>query len=319
MKLIELDKLFTVSYGNKLDLYKMSTISKSNTHSVAFIARTKQNNGIVAYVEKIANVAPHQKGAITVALGGSVLSSFVQYDDFYTAQNVAVLTPICEMSEQMKMFYCVAIMENAFRYSTCGREANKTLKSLMLPDISALPMFVKDKPVPDYSDMILPAKKGVFEIDVSKWKPFIYDELFVIERGTGPRKQDISFGEIPFVTSTDTNNGVSAFCDHIPTHSGNTITVNRNGSVAEAFYQENAFCSTEDVHVFNPKFDLNKHIAFFFIALFRKEKYRYSYGRKWGMDRMNNSIIKLPVTPSGNPDYAFMERYIKSLPYSSAI
>jgi len=64
---------------------------------------------------------------------------------------------------------------------------------------------------------------------------------------------------------------------------------------------------------------LNKYIAMFLITLICKEKYRYSYGRKWGIDRMNNTLIKLPITSDGKPDFAFMESYIKTLPYSSAI
>ena len=77
--------------------------------------------------------------------------------------------------------------------------------------------------------------------------------------------------------------------------------------------------STEDVHVFNPKFKINKYVAFFLVALIRMEKYRYSYGRKWGIERMNESLIKLPIDKSGNPDFEFMENYIKSLPCSASI
>jgi hypothetical protein len=51
--------------------------------------------------------------------------------------------------------------------------------------------------------------------------------------------------------------------------------------------------------------------------LIKREKYRYNYGRKWGIERMKNSQIKLPVTKNGTPDWSFMENYIKSLPYSS--
>ena len=64
---------------------------------------------------------------------------------------------------------------------------------------------------------------------------------------------------------------------------------------------------------------MNIHIAFFLIPLIRKEKYRYSYGRKWGIGRMNESLIKLPVNKKGEPDFKFMEDYIKSLPYSKQL
>lgn len=102
-------------------------------------------------------------------------------------------------------------------------------------------------------------------------------------------------------------------------HQGNSITLNRNGSVGYGHYQEQPFCSNEDVHVFTPiGFDLNVHLAMFFIALFEKERYRYNYGRKWGLERMRESIVRLPVKADSNPDFEYMEQLIKSLPYSSS-
>jgi hypothetical protein len=102
-------------------------------------------------------------------------------------------------------------------------------------------------------------------------------------------------------------------------HSGNVIGVNRNGSIAEAFYQPVPFCSTEDVHIFKPKFKINQYIALFMSTLIKREKYRYNYGRKWGIGRMKISKIKLPVASDGEPDFKFMEEYIKTLPFSKQI
>ena len=53
------------------------------------------------------------------------------------------------------------------------------------------------------------------------------------------------------------------------------------------------------------------------VTLIRKEKYRFNYGRKWETERMKESLIKLPIDKNGNPDFEFMENYIKSLPYSA--
>ncbi len=38
---------------------------------------------------------------------------------------------------------------------------------------------------------------------------------------------------------------------------------------------------------------------------------------KLGRYRMNETIIMLPVDYNDNPDWQFMENYIKSLPYSN--
>lgn len=320
MKTVELSALFDISYGNKLDLNKMSICSQDQSHAVSFIGRTRKNNGVVAFVEEIANIKPYNAGAITVALGGSVLSSFVQWRSFYTAQNVAVLKPKSEMTINQKLYYCLAIKENAFRYSTCGREANRTLKSLRVPDISEIPSFVNREISLNGVNSSRCVEETICLPPISDWLPFKYSQLFDIERGTGPRRQDAMPGSTPFVSAIGENNGVSAMVEYVPCHEGNTLSVNRNGkSVAKAFLQTKPFCSTEDVHIFVPKFDMNPYHAMFFSTLIEKEAYRYSYGRKWGLDRMNNSTIYLPATSEGTPDYDLIEKYIKSLPYSSNI
>lgn len=54
-------------------------------------------------------------------------------------------------------------------------------------------------------------------------------------------------------------------------------------------------------------------------AILRKEKYRFSYGRKWILTEMENTLIRLPVKTDGTPDWAWMEIYMKSLPYSDKL
>ena len=55
-----------------------------------------------------------------------------------------------------------------------------------------------------------------------------------------------------------------------------------------------------------------QYIALFFCAVLRQEKYRYSYGRKWNLENMRTTTIKLP-TKDGKPDFVFMENYIRLL------
>lgn len=81
-------------------------------------------------------------------------------------------------------------------------------------------------------------------------------------------------------------------------HEGNTITVNYNGSVDEAFYQEQPFWASDDINVLYPKFALNKYIAIFLTTIIRQDKYRFNYGRKWHKKRMEISTMKLPSSPT---------------------
>lgn len=138
---VKLDKLFMIKHGNKFDLNKMRSMAATK-NAIAFIGRSGVNNGIVGYVEKYNNTQPFDDGFITVALGGSALSSFVQPRPFYTAQNIDVLEPLAEMTLDVKLYYCLCIEANQFRYSTFGREANRTLKSLLIPNLESIPDWV---------------------------------------------------------------------------------------------------------------------------------------------------------------------------------
>ena len=146
----------------------------------------------------------------------------------------------------------------------------------------------------------------------SSWKWFRYDEIFEIRKGKRLTKENMTEGVIRYIGAIDSNNGLSAFIGNdSQLHQGNTISVSYNGSIGYAFYQDKEFWATDDVNVLYPKFLLNKYIAMFLCHLIEKEQYRFCYGRKWDLEAMNKSKIKLPVTPDGTPDWKYMEDFVK--------
>ena len=184
------------------------------------------------------------------------------------------------------------------------------------------------------------------KLNTSNWKWFRYDEIFEICKGFYNKKpEENPVGAIPFIGATDSNNGITSMHDldtikdssktgdepNAPLEQKifrpNCITVSNNGSVGYAFYQPKEFTCTHDV---NPLYihkkwnkELNIYIAMFLCSLIEKERFRWDYGRKWRPKRMPDSLIKLPVQRKGDgkyePDWQFMEDYIKSLPYSSCL
>lgn len=315
MKLCKVSDLFEIQYGNSFELNSL----KLNPPEINFVSRTAKNNGISSKVKRIKGLNPFPSGTITVSLGGSVLESFVQPEPFYTGYHIYCLTPIVGMSFETKLYYCTCITANKYRYNY-GRQANRTLKNLLVPCLKDVPSYVASANLDQFNGLNSPQNTESINLNTADWKFFTFKQLFDIERGKGPRKKDLDGkGNTPFVTSSDQNNGWTDFTNSEPTHTGNTIGVNRNGSVAEAFYQPVPFCSTEDVHIFRPKFLMSKYSALFIATLIKKEKYRYNYGRKWGIARMSSSKIKLPVNSEGLPDFDYMESYIKTISYSKHI
>lgn len=60
--------------------------------------------------------------------------------------------------------------------------------------------------------------------------------------------------------------------------------------------------------------DMNKWMGIFLCTCIEKLKPKYSYGKSLSPTRLKTEKIWLP-TKNGEPDYDFMEKYIKSLTY----
>lgn len=334
--MIRICDLFDIVNGQGLELQECTLLPKGG---IAFISRTSCNNGTVAFVEPIKDVEPLPKHAITVALGGSVLSCFYQPKEFYTAYHIASLYPKIELTIEEMVAYCCVIECNKYRYNY-GRQANKTIRTLKIPNIDTIRQELKRLPILRHlfkSTSLLPEQK----LDLSKdsWRWFTYDQIFEIKKGFYNKKPEESgVGTIPFIGATDSNNGITSMHTmqeiEIASKTGdapnqdidekifkrNCITVSNNGSIGYAFYQEKDFTCSHDV---NPLYlkgrPMTKYIAMFLCTLIELEQYRWAYGRKWRPKRMPMSRIKLPVINEGIPDWQFMEDYIKGLPYSANI
>ena len=262
------------------------------------------------------NIKSKYKHVISVPRTGTICHAFYQEKNCCITDNCLVMIPKKEFSVQEMIYFSLLIRKEKYKYVYGRQVTPDRLGNTSIP--SKIPQWIIETSMV-FSIPKKPFYKKNIQLSDRKWSSFLYDDLrlFDIKRGKGARKNDIvDNGNTPFITSIDDNNGLTGMVNFLATHNGNTITVNRNGSVGEAFYQPVGFCSTEDVHIFNPKFTLNPYVAMFLIVLIKKEKYRYNYGRKWGLERMNKTTIMLPVDGNNHPDWQFMEDYIKSLPYS---
>lgn len=314
MKLVPLNTIFDIEYGNKFDLNKMDIQSEG----INFVSRSSQNLGVVAKVSQYQNFEPYPAGLITVTLGGTyLLSSFIQQDKFYTAQNIKVIRPKREMDIVEKIYYCLVISRNRFRYTSHGREANITLDSLLVPE--NMPKGWKDLFKKEYNIKNDSLLRKQIALDTFNWRFFNLGSLFDIKGSTRTplsELEEIGAGDFPYVTTQATNNGIEGLYDHY-TEKGGVLTVD-SAVIGYCSYQQRNFSASDHVEKLIPKFEMNEYIAMFLVTILNKEQYRYNYGRKCSIDRMKRISIKLP-TNNGMPDWQFMEDYMKSLPYSSSL
>lgn len=158
------------------------------------------------------------------------------------------------------------------------------------------------------------------EIDTSTWKEFRIGDLFTVELAKGDIKFDeMALGNVALVSSGETNNGIVGYISSIgdgksEIFPSNRITVDMFGN---AFYQSNPFYAVSHgrVNILNPKFDMTDTIGLFITSVIKQEQYKYSYGRAVYSSVAENIIIKLPATSTGEPDWQYMEDFIKSLHY----
>ena len=173
----------------------------------------------------------------------------------------------------------------------------------------------------EYKDILALSNDPEIPLNTDLWKSFRLGGkdsiLFTIAKGSRLTKADQYEGRINYV-------GASAFNNGITNHIGNddqlcqagTISVCYNGSIGEAFYQDEPYWATDDVNVLMPKFRITPYIAIFVATVIKNESIKYAFNNKWTKELMEQSEIMLPAKADGTPDFDFMERYIKSLPYS---
>lgn len=318
MDTIKLSNIFDIEYGNSLELYKLDETTSDDPTGINFISRTRENNGVSAIVKPILNIKPFKKGLITVAgSGNSVLESFIQPKPFYTGFHVFVLNPKKTLSEVEKLYYCYCIRQNQYKYNF-GRQANRTLKNLRVP-VEMPKEFKKINPKKIIRVSAESCHERQVTLDVSTWRYFRLPALFKItgSKTTALKKlQKCGPGEFPYVTTQATNNGVAGFYD-FHTEEGNVLTVD-SAVLGFCSYQPLNFSASDHVEKLIPLFEMNKYIAIFLTTILNLEQYRYNYGRKSCQERMEKTKIKLPSKKHA-PDFQFMERYIKSLPYSRSL
>lgn len=155
-------------------------------------------------------------------------------------------------------------------------------------------------------------------LNVSVWKEFKIADLFDVFLSSGDLKiEECESGDIPLVSSGQTNNGIVGYIDcagdgKAQIFTKNEITVDM---FCNAFYQPNDFYAVSHgrVNILKPKFAMNNLMGLFIVTIINNERYKFSYGRAVYSNEIARMEIKLPATKEGQPDWRYIENYMKSL------
>ena len=162
------------------------------------------------------------------------------------------------------------------------------------------------------TDSRLPPLRQVCCKSVS-YKDFFIQEIADILSGHDIYERERIDGQIPYITATANNNGIGYFVANInETLEENCLSVNRNGSVGYCHYHPYKALYGNDTRKLRPHVP-NKYISLYISEAISSQRCKYGYGYKMGTGRLKRQKIMLPVTSDGNPDWAYMEAYMRGI------
>jgi Type I restriction modification DNA specificity domain len=313
---------------------------------IAYISSSKKNNGIDNYITPPDYMTVY-KNAITLNNSGSIGYCFYHTYNFVASDHCTILKirdkdtildiylflflkPIIETMKD-KYGFAREMSDNRLKNEKIELPAQKR-GNRFYPDWDYMREFIKHhSPSVGYHKKIeKPTKTLKLNNKDYAWFSIAYNKknktgLFQISVGTDKDKvlQFIENSDNPDsivyeISNTASNNGINEIYTSKKFNNKNTITLATRGNDFKAFYHE--YDVIPIVRVINLKsvnFELNKYNALFLCTILEKGSYKFSYGRFLSGKNILKEKILLPIDKNKNPDWAFMENYIKSLPYSS--
>ena len=153
----------------------------------------------------------------------------------------------------------------------------------------------------EWGEFFIGGSNGLFDITSTK-------------SGIDKNKLNNEVGFIPYITRTDMQNGINMFItdkqnNRYNIDEGNVITIGLDTQTV--FYQPTAFYTGQNIQVLRNN-NLNKYTAMFIIPSIKIQMQKFNWGGNGAtLGRLNRTRLILPVNSQGQPNWQFMEDYIK--------
>lgn len=318
-----LDDLFKItSTSSGIDKCRLINLEGD----MPYITRTDKNNGYELYVGIQDSKYKVDCGNV-ITIGLDTQTVFYQQHSFYTGQNIQILqSPHINKYTALFMIPMIKILMQKFNWGGNGATLTRLRRSRILlpvvkkgePDYKFMEEYIKEREAKlknQYKAFIKSNINNFKEIKLNKeWKEFFIFEIFEkIQRGKRLIKEHQEVGNIPYVSSTALNNGVDNF---IGNETGvrkyeNCLSLANSGSVGACFYEPFEFIASD--HVTHLKGNYSKYAYLFMSCMLNRLSEKYNFNREINDTRIKREKVFLPVDLNGEPDYKFMEDYIKYL------
>ena len=314
------------------DIYKAKAINKDDLtvatdsdNAIRYITRTGENNGceLLADIRDIDSKMIEKGNAISI--GDTTATCFYQAEDFITGDHMVVVRANSWLNPYTAL-YIVAILTNEqYKYSYGRAYLMDRIKDTMVklpadsdgnPDWQFMEDYIKSL---HHKPLTTKNKSGqVPVLNVHDWKEFLLYDYFDVIPGKYHYPEEYEEGTTPYYSASNENNGIGSYIDLEADFEGNKVVTGKVGCTA--FYAPEAFCATSDVNIFCPRFNMSPYVGLFIATVVNySENYKWAYGRQCRVGNSKRIKIKLPADANGNPDWQFMEDYMKALPYGDRL
>lgn len=312
-----IDKIYKSKAYNKIDL---QTFEYYDTNLIPYVSRTESNNSVDCFVEK--NNFDKVEPGNAIVVGDTTSTVSYQKNCFVTGDHIVVIRAKW-LNEFTGLFIVTLLQMEKYRYSYGRAYVVNSIVNTMLK----LPVDSNDNPdwnwIQEYMQSLqcqLPKTKKMgnpLPLNFNNWKKFKVKDVFSCSTTKALDINDAEEGDIPYITRSAVDNGLSGhYSNEEYINDGNCITIGAEGRVA--FYQKNNFIAGIKVYTLRNK-ELNKYNALFISTILNQKIDLYNYGRARILEKIKDESIFLPINEKGNPDFSFMEEYIKKLPYADLL
>lgn len=157
------------------------------------------------------------------------------------------------------------------------------------------------------------------KIDTDTWKEISIPSVFNMSNTKSIVQRDIvpDSGDIPYVTASSENNGVLTYiaCPPEWIDKGNCIMI--GGKTLTFTYQGSDFCSNDShnlaLYIKNSQYATEPCYLFLIAALRASLRQKYSWGDSISMRKIVKDKVHLPTDSNGQPDWAYMESFMKDV------
>lgn len=359
-KSFKIEKIFVMENGKGITKEEID----DNKGAFTVVQSGEENNGVLGKIDldycKQMKYTFSTKPCLTVARSGSAGFVSFQYNGCVVGDSAKILLLKVENpSTEMYVFLQTILTAQRFKYAygrkvTENKYMNDTIKLPIqhnsdrtpyidptctcseagyVPDWEFMENYIKSL---HYKPLTTKNKSGqVPKLNVNEWKEFRVGKIFIVSTTKMSVKDDLTEGNIPFISRTAENNGCDGYVevDVDKVSKGNCLTIGAEGIYC--FYQSKDFATGNKVYTLRNT-NLTSLSALFITTILNKDGYKYSYGRARIKCKLEEEIIKLPIkhNPDGTPfidsahtyseegyvpDWQYMGNYIKSLPYGDRL